>query len=58
MSFQANSFISKASRQDSGLYKCRAENGVEPAIETEFELQVSGTEFRQLLAHVLALFHP
>ena len=41
-----NNLIPKASRQDAGQYKCRAENGVEPAIETEFEVQVSGTDFR------------
>ena len=39
--------ITQAKRQDAGQYKCRAENGIEPAIETEFEVQVSGTDFWQ-----------
>ena len=45
-SFKENHLKAQVTRQDSGLYKCRAENGVEPAVETEFEVQVSGTDFR------------
>ena len=32
------------SKSDAGSYKCRAENGVEPSVETDFQLHVSGTE--------------
>ena len=43
-----NSFDGKYSMQvsksDAGWYKCRAENGVEPSVENDFQLQVSGTE--------------
>ena len=44
-SFQELNSLKKLARSDSGLYKCKAENGVEPAIEAEFEVQVSGTDF-------------
>ena len=33
------------SKSDAGSYKCRAENGLEPSVESDFVLQVSGTEW-------------
>ena len=35
--------IDQVSRSNAGEYRCHAENGIEPAITTDFELQVSGT---------------
>ena len=43
--FKENHLKTQATRQDSGSYKCRADNGIEPTVETEFEVQVSGTDF-------------
>ena len=34
--------LRKVSRLDAGHYRCRADNGLEPAIETDFQLLVSG----------------
>ena len=33
----------QVSKSDAGSYKCRAENGLEPSVESDFVLQVSGT---------------
>ena len=45
----------QVSKSDAGSYRCRAENGVEPAVETHFELHVSGREMISLGSYELVL---
>ena len=45
-----NGLFQSVSRSDAGAYRCRADNGEHPAIESEFHLQVSGTEPAMVLA--------
>lgn len=42
MRSQERYILSRVSKSDAGLYKCRAENGMEPAIETTFQVHVLG----------------
>ena len=42
-SLQSVYSLSKATKSDAGLYKCKGDNGVELAVEVEFEVHVSGT---------------
>ena len=37
-------YTMQVSKSEAGSYRCRAENGVEPSLESDFQLQVSGTE--------------
>ena len=36
--------VESVTRSEAGSYRCRADNGMQPAVESEFHLQVSGRE--------------
>lgn len=45
----------QVSKSDAGSYQCRADNGIERHIQSDFELEVSGTRTLHTLCRVLVL---
>ena len=55
---KSDMLLSHVTRSHTSLYKCRAENGLEPAIETDFQLLVSGMNFSEPSTSGKNLFYP